>query len=606
MDCSYSLKGETISLSVVPQQYGDTTNTDRLVPTNTVMVIDISASMNGAATVTNDDGDKVNHGWSLLDIVKHASNTVARTLGTNDRLSIVTFSDNASVLMDWTYCNEDNKSMIENIIKSMKSTRSTNYTAGLTMGLKQFEELEMDPNNMNSVFNLIFFTDGQPTTSYDPPRGYVHLCQMLQAKLKKKVNMTTIGLGNQLDSKLLAEIAPFGFIYLPDPGSIGNSMCNLVAYTKTIVFHESSIFSDSVIRIYPPSALKSSIAYNITNETSEFVDILIGPIIYDIPRIFVMEVHDFCRIELVQQGHEIQYVQSFVPSNEEISQNDEIRSRIVEALNRIHLPINTDKLTEFVQTMNTSNPLFRTMTEEMLPGLLNNYSTWGKHYLVSLPPMLRDQRRSNFRDACLQEFNKAKDGSDSMFEVLCNQAEQIFAITIPPEPSLLTQFNYTPAQVLPNEFLRGGGCWHKNGIILVNVDNTIVPTPTYLVKPNDLVFTQDQRYAKVICIIKRYMRNIKLLQIGDLLITEWHPVFYQNSWTFPHNITTSSVTGNFELYDFVLEDSHIVMVDNVACVTLGHNFDLPVVKHDFYGTDKIIHTLKKNEGWKNGFIEINI
>ena len=33
------------------------------------MVVDNSGSMNSAATVTTDDGHKVNHGWSTLDIV---------------------------------------------------------------------------------------------------------------------------------------------------------------------------------------------------------------------------------------------------------------------------------------------------------------------------------------------------------------------------------------------------------------------------------------------------------------------------------------------------------------------------------------------------------
>ena len=30
-----------------------------------------------------------------------------------------------------------------------------------------------------------------------------------------------------------------------------------------------------------------------------------------------------------------------------------------------------------------------------------------------------------------------------------------------------------------------------------------------------------------------------------------------------------------------------------------------VVKHDYYGTDKVIEDLKKMEGWENGLVNLN-
>ena len=165
-------------------------------------------------------------------------------------------------------------------------------------------------------------------------------------------------------------------------------------------------------------------------------------------------------------------------------------------------------------------------------------------------------------------------------------------------------FIWGPA-LLPDEFLRGGGCWHEDGKVMVKVNNTIIDTPTNMVKPNDLVCTYDGSYARVICIVKRYMRDVRLFQIDDLLITEWHPVFMRNEWVFPHNVATNHFIDNFFLYDFVLEHSHIVMVDNIPCVTLGHGFKMPIVEHDFYGTQKVIEFLQSQSGWSNGFIEIN-
>ena len=40
--------------------------------------------MNEAAEVQQEDGDKVNHGWSQLDIAKHSTNTFVTSLDDED------------------------------------------------------------------------------------------------------------------------------------------------------------------------------------------------------------------------------------------------------------------------------------------------------------------------------------------------------------------------------------------------------------------------------------------------------------------------------------------------------------------------------------------
>lgn len=62
-----------------------------------VLVIDVSGSMAAAAPLpdTDDKDEKEAAGLSVLDLTKHAARTVLETLGKEDRLGIVTFSDNA-------------------------------------------------------------------------------------------------------------------------------------------------------------------------------------------------------------------------------------------------------------------------------------------------------------------------------------------------------------------------------------------------------------------------------------------------------------------------------------------------------------------------------
>jgi hypothetical protein len=65
------------------------------VPTDICCLLDISGSMCSAAKYENCDGVEVEDGFSALDIVKHAINSVMHMCSENDRVSLVVFSDSA-------------------------------------------------------------------------------------------------------------------------------------------------------------------------------------------------------------------------------------------------------------------------------------------------------------------------------------------------------------------------------------------------------------------------------------------------------------------------------------------------------------------------------
>ena len=99
-------------------------------------------------------------------------------------------------------------------------------------------------------------------------------------------------------------------------------------------------------------------------------------------------------------------------------------------------------------------------------------------------------------------------------------------------------------------------------------------------------------------------------QIDDLIITPWHPIRINNNFTFPEYVSPGEVFKCDYVYNLVLESGHIVRVDDIECVTLGHSFKDPesasekIVTHDYFGSQKIIEDLMKLDGWNSGFIDM--
>ena len=80
--------GDLTMLKITPPQTKDRTSrlqgVDEQAPPRS---LDTLGGMKHAA-VTNDDGDRVSHGWSQLDIAKHATNTFITSLEDDDLVSV--------------------------------------------------------------------------------------------------------------------------------------------------------------------------------------------------------------------------------------------------------------------------------------------------------------------------------------------------------------------------------------------------------------------------------------------------------------------------------------------------------------------------------------
>ncbi|CAF4029157.1 unnamed protein product, partial [Rotaria sordida] len=92
-----------------------------------------------------------------------------------------------------------------------------------------------------------------------------------------------------------------------------------------------------------------------------------------------------------------------------------------------------------------------------------------------------------------------------------------------------------------------------------------------------------------------------------LIITAWHPIRYAGEWIMPCSLVSSVNEISCEaIYNFVLDQGHTMLVNDVECVTLGHGFKEDVVRHSYYGSERVINDLERLNLEQNngGLIEI--
>ena len=59
------------------------------------------------------------------------------------------------------------------------------------------------------------------------------------------------------------------------------------------------------------------------------------------------------------------------------------------------------------------------------------------------------------------------------------------------------------------------------------------------------------------------------------------------------------------MYSFVIKNRQSLLVERHVFATYGHNlFEQEVIRHNYFGTDKIIDDLKKFDSYNQGLIEL--
>ena len=129
-----------------------------------------------------------------------------------------------------------------------------------------------------------------------------------------------------------------------------------------------------------------------------------------------------------------------------------------------------------------------------------------------------------------------------------------------------------------------GGCFGPGGAVRLADGTTCLIQD---LRKGCRVLGADGGAHKVLCMVT--YSGAKTLRLpaawGSLSVTAWHPVRRTpaGAWRFPADVAAEEACEGSELpalceqrqvYNVVLESGHVVLVDGVECVTLGHGFQV--------------------------------
>lgn len=614
-------------------------------PLDVVCVVDVSGSMGETASVQNEKGTRENHGLSVLDVVKHAVRTIANLLGSNDRLAIVAFSNDAKVTLQLTAMGAAGVAKVHAALDAMQPLARTNLYDGLQTAMDLLKNRTgAGATARNAAIMLL--TDGQP--NINPPRGIVPTLKRYLDAFPGGVppfSVCTYGFGYDLDSALLNEIASVGssglYVFIPDSGLVGTVFINSLASLQATCASSVSVSVDTngnEVVVLGPHLMKTSTGANGSIGTLQYgqtrhVCFRVGG---DVSKDVVVQVEFAHRG--VTRSITVNSTPITSPEQQSILVACRARNAFVEGVLTAAVTHDATAVDTLIATLESLGAGETALGKALLEDVRGEvklavtdpaaFKKWGQHYLPSLAKANLLEQRNNFKDKSVQQYGGA------FFEKLCDQGEAVFLKIPPPKPS-----NAPVPQPMPPTWVGGvgygatraaacsaaptpapthsmaayynvrGGC--VVGDCLVALAGG-VEKPAASVARGDVL--ADGAIVRARVAIRTGAEPLPLVRFsGGLAITEFHPIKLPGGeWAFPVDAAlvvpgAKRVTeANHEfVYTFVLEDgtsaTRTLLIGGIEVVALGHGLrGDAVVEHEYLGSRAVLDDISRLQGFAEG------
>mmetsp|Transcript_9257 Transcript_9257/g.11961 ORF Transcript_9257/g.11961 Transcript_9257/m.11961 type:complete len:766 (+) Transcript_9257:83-2380(+) len=619
-------------------------------PRNLVCVLDISGSMSSRVELPG-TSNEAHTDLCLLDIVKHATRTVIETLGSYDRLAIITYSDTAELIIPFTLMTASNKIHTWNVVEKIHTKGSTNIWDGLRVAMDLVRE-EGGDEVISSIFLL---TDGLPNIS--PPRGEkTSLLTYLDKYPKFCCHLNTFGFGYDVNSALLQDIAEAGsghYAFIPDSNFVGTSFINALAnflctattnlilniehdddrgtqmkLTKCISGHNYTLTSWGMSVDIP--SLKYGQKINVLveydgkmqqdNFLTASIDLKSAPKVLELPHHVEVEMTPFRYSDPLFDEMKIARIRSRILNLVKTFTDGSIVTHPYDRLSLAMEAIAKIKSIECSLSDYSFSEAYGALKKDLSDQVTKAYSNrewynkWGRHYLLSLARGHTLQQCTNFKDPGLQIYAVGK------FVCVRDYSEDLFVNLPPPKPTSTFRGNDVKRRCRGG---RVGGC--RSVASMGTFHNSSIPCfasgsvslfdgsrkQISEIVAGDKLKTSTGCHA-VTCVVASKVKGgyINLVQMGDdVIVTPWHPVRLKGTkkWHFPIELmkNASSRTKCDYVYSLVLDNGgNDFLIGNYEAVSLGHNLTEGIAKHFYLGSNKVVKDISRMDGWKNGFVEL--
>ena len=602
-----------------------------------VLVIDRSGSMHSQVEAKDRNGQNLENGLSIQDIVNHSAKTVVKTLDAHSRICIIKFDNIIDIVTPLMYATETNKVQIMTSIDTIKPGGQTNIWGAIDKALQILDS--RDDKSRNSA--ILMLTDGIPNVS--PAQGEVETLKRLRKTKNFTTPIYTFGFGYNLQPTLLYNLAKYsngGNAHIPDGNMIATVFCNFIA---TIL---CSVVMNLQLHITPKQ----------TNSAS-FNNLLVGDFAYNYDPINQKYIYDIGTVQVQQERNivlnfedklDFTYYYTYTIEGKSYTSsvhsvnadsiahcvnNPALNSHIYRAtsVEYIRKMINANRINNLLSTQTNYDELVKLLEENkcstsqpFVDGLLKNikgdfanigqvklaidqkyFRRWGEFYLDQLSRSLNQQIKPNFKDeGCMF--------GGEVFEALVDKSSDIFNSLEAPTPSLVVQQNSG------NMFYRGlnlapqapismasyndphGGCVDSYcNIAMFDGTSKLLKD----VQKFDIIKSIDENNkivgAKVLCVLETLIESGSrdYVSINGVLITPWHPIKIglhgkPETWCFPGELFSTFKFPSSSMITLVLENHHVMFINGLKCITLGHNFtNHSKLIHPYYGTNKVIENL---------------
>jgi len=576
----------------------DTTPDPVSPPVHLVLVLDTSGSM-GSATRGRVDGELVELASTRLDLAVHTAKVLAASLDKADRLSVVTFGTTASVLLDAVPMSQDGVlTMVYECLDAARAAGGTYMRPALGAARSCIRRAALTSH----AGTIVFLTDGEPSDgsghATDAVEEQLALDQATNSALPPiRVHTVAFDRANMATSMMinLARWTGGTMRYMDGPNMIATTASCLLATIKTEYISHLRVYNPNTTDGLPKPLYAGRDSFGGLRQGQDRFHLLVVP--EEIPQVVV---GDDLGLTVYGQYFQGQW-KHFEVSAGLVVGLDGAMGPAIDQLSGVVLGLEMaryitpgdprglvglelkKRLQALLEPAAAAAPpaLVHTVNTQVLPAIESQavFAAWGEKYLAAVGDALFQQVCPNDRDLALQGYKSPA------FDTVVNRCMRKFS-----DVPLTIRAGASQAQVPSMRQLANptGGCYHESSrVVLENGETMLVGD----VVKGTVLFDGEVVEAILECDAAAWY-----VRIGELLITDWHPIYHAGGWCAPAEIDkypiSSRLTGKMRSFLLVAsERSGTVLMATgpdqaVRTAALGHQQkDVPGLSHPFWGVE---------------------